>query len=88
MPFFFLYFADSFKQDANSASLNSLNLSVPLMTFDIFCLPGNLGHIHLSIMAQIFMGLYYMADPGLGNWSIVTVRRDTASVTTNLNSLE
>lgn len=34
------------------------------------------------------MGLYYMADPGLGNWSIVTVRRDTASVTTNLNSLE
>lgn len=52
MPTLSLYFADSFREDVDSASLNSLNLFAALMTFNQLYLAGNLGLIHPSIMLQ------------------------------------
>ena len=54
MQFFSLYYADSFKQDVNSFSLNSRNLFVSLMPFNTSYLAGNFRPIHLSIVPQIF----------------------------------
>lgn len=52
-----------------------------LMTFNIFCLAGNGGHIHPLICHKYTLVPCYVAGPGLGNGNTVIDKMDMASAT-------